>query len=346
MNNETATDASAQDTTNRIEEALYGAPEQPEATNDIATEDDANLPEDDDIDLEEDAGSEDELETANEEELSLAGYLGLDEDRLSVKDDGSVVFNAIIDGENKEVALKDLTSSYQLQGHVNNKSIALENERKEFSAQRNAVTEHLKQQLDQATAMTEAAGEQLMADYNSIDWDRLRAEQPSEWSALRQEFAEKANSIQSMKDNVMGNQTKLQEQHQQEQNQQRQAFMQEQVGFMVRDNPTWSDPEVLKTETGKIKSFLQKDYGFNSDDLAVITDHRAIKLIQDAMAYRNGKAGAEAKIAKPVPKFQKPGQSRGNAKSLQKARDAKSLKAKAKQTGSTEDVANLLLNRM
>ena len=69
-------------------------------------------------------------------------------------------------------------------------------------------------------------------------------------------------------------------------------------------------------------------YGFNEKDAQGINDHRLIRLIKDAQAYRNGKKVAESKRkGKKLPKFQKPGGDRGNAADLASARKAKALKA-------------------
>ena len=304
------------------------------------------LPEGDDTDSDEEDGSDDLEVDANADELSLAGYLGLDDDKLTVNDDGTVTFNAIIDGQAKEVPLSELASSYQMQGHVNNKSIALENERKEFEMQRNTIATNLEAKFAESANFAKVLEEQLVSDFNNIDWDRLRAEQPSEWSALRQEFAEKSQKLQSTQAQIGQEQRKLIDEGNEVRNKQNQAYLQDQMQHMVAANPTWSNPEVMKAETGQLKSFLGDAYGFSEDDFALITDHRIIGLIQDAKAYRNGKKTAEVKINKIVPKFQKPGAAKGNVQSLAKARGIKANRATLKKSGRTQDAARILLDRM
>lgn len=351
MTNETATDnVSMQDIASRVEGALFeGTDDNAEldtAQDDVAQDDEAILPESDDTESDDDQGSDDLADIANEEDLSLASYLGLDDEKLTVKDDGSVVFNAIIDGEAKEVPLSDLATSYQLQGHVNNKSIALQDERKEFETQRDTVATELSSRLDKVAQMTKMVEEQLVGDFNNIDWDRLRIENPSEWSALRQEYAEKAQKMQHMQSQISSQQKELNDNQQGAMKQQQQAYLQDQVSKMVVANPTWADQTIMQAETGKLKEFLGSTYGFSSEDFDYVTDHRLIGLIQDAQAYRSGKKTAEVKIAKKVPRFQKPGAAKGNAKSLAKARSVKANKGALKSTGKLQDAANLLLDRM
>ena len=356
MGHETATEQSMQDISSRLEgslsengsDDLSGATELPNSIDDVALEDDESLPAGDDTDSDDDDGSEDLAAIAEEDDgdYTLAGYLGLDEDKLSVQEDGSVSFNAIINGETKSVPLKELAASYQLQGHVNNKSIALETERKEFETQRVDAATKITGQLEHANQLTKMVEEQLVGDFNKIDWNRLRTENPSEWSALRQEYAEKAQRVQGIQSQISTQQKQASDEQQFEMKKQEQEYLTDQMGKMVIANPTWSDKTVMKADTGALKSFLSDSYGFSDADFEMVTDHRLVHLIQDAKAYRSGKKTAQVKITKGVPKFQKPGAAKGNAASLEKARSSKRQKAAFKKTGNTQDTANILLNRM
>jgi type I site-specific restriction endonuclease len=349
MDNVTATDTSAQDISNRVEEALFGGSNETELTedhDDVVADNEEILLDADDTDSEDGEGSEDLDEIANEEELTLAGYLGIDEDRLIVDDEGQVSFNAVIDGEQKAVPLSELAKSYQLQGHVNNKSIALETERKEFEEQRTVVAQDLQSKLEEVSNMTKMVEQQLLGDFNSIDWDRLRVENPSEWSALRQEYAEKAQNIQRMQSQISAGQKELSDKEQLEMQNQQQDYLKGELSKMIAANPTWADNEVMKAETGKLKAFLTDAYGFTAEEFQYVTDHRLIGMIQDAQAYRSGKKNAQAKKDKKLPKFLKPGVAKGNSQSLAKARAVKANKAAVKKNGSVQNVANALLDRM
>ena len=115
---------------------------------------------------------------------------------------------------------------------------------------------------------------------------------------------------------------------------------------MLLKNPTWTDPEILKTEMNGIRDFVASNYGYTHEEFENVTDHRIIELVKDAKAYREGKKAADTKRVKRVPKFTKPGARRGNAASLAKARSAKATKAALKADGGTQSVANALLDRM
>tara|TARA_R110000803_G_scaffold11850_2_gene35030 strand:- start:2539 stop:3612 length:1074 start_codon:yes stop_codon:yes gene_type:complete len=357
MDNAPAT-KSMQDIATSIEDRMYPDQEPPaeeqavgnepkKETDEVVIEDaiDDELPIDDDTDSETDDGSD--LENiASEEDLTLADYLGVDEEKLIVKDDGKVFYNAIIDGKPTEVPLSELATSYQMQGHVNNKSMALETERKEFQETRNKAAAELQTRLQGVETLSKVMEEQLVGEYNSIDWERLRFENPGEWTALRQDYAEKAQEIKRAQGLAKEEGQRLQNEQQQEAQGKFQNHLKEQFGKMIIDNPTWQDEAVMTKEVGAIGKFVQETYGYSPQDAATITDSRLMSMVQDAKRYREGLKGVEEKLNKPVPKFIKPGASKQVAASTAKARKVKAQRGKLRKTGSVQDTANLILDRM
>ena len=353
MDNVTATGNSMQDIAKRVEAALdneAAVVEEPKKVNDDVVLEDADLetdelPEGDDTDSENDEGS-DLDNIASDEDLTLADYLGIAEDRLIVKDDGKVFLNAIIDGESKEVPLNELATSYQMQGHVNNKSMALEAERKEFLEIRNKAAAELQTRLEGVKALSKVMEDQLVGEYDSIDWNRLRAENPGEWTALRQDYAERAQEIQRAQALASEEATRIRQEAAKEAQVLYSEHIKKQLDQMITQNPTWQDPTVMTKEVSGISKFAQETYGFGPEDMKLVTDARLMSLIQDAKKFREGSKGIETKRDKPVPKFIKPGASKQVAASTAKARSVKAKRGALKKSGSVQDTANLILDRM
>lgn len=356
---------SAQDVNNRIEAALFASDDDEPKNNDddVVSDDDQDIDtstlnkdddevdddqdaDDDDTDSDDDDGSDLE-DIATDEELSLADYLGIPEENLLVNDEGAVAFKAVIDGEAQEVPLVELAKSYQLQGHVNNKSIALENERKEFREQRETALGDIKTRLQGVEKLTELAEDELVADFKKIDWDQLRVQKPEEWSARRQEFAERAQKIKQTKALVEEESGRITEEQAKEIYESQKAILEEELNKTIVNNPTWADPEVRKADQKVMRDFLNTTYGYSDEDFATVMDSRLISLIQDAQKFRQGKQIVKKKVTKKVPKFRKPGANRKNASSLAKARNVKAKRdAVKKDGGSVRSVANLLEDRM
>lgn len=339
---------SAQDIESRLEAALFSGNDEAETDEDAVLEDDQEqgLPDDDDAELEEDA--EVEGGELTDEEQTMASILGVDEDKLTFNEEGDVVFNALIDGESKQVSMNDLVKSYQLEGHVNNKSVALENDRKEFEQTRDKAYTALATRLDGANALIKSAEEALTQEFQDIDWNTLREIDPAEWSAQRQMFSERLAKIDQAKQSV-GQATEEMTAEQAEQSQaKQQQFLQGEVNKMIANNPTWADQTVMAKEVGEIGAFLASQYGFTPEEIANSMDSRLMSLIQDAHKFRSGKTAVEnKKIAANVPKFRKPGQNNSNRANLQKARNAKAQKANVRKSGgSVDSIAASIIERM
>lgn len=350
MENETATEQSMQDITNSIEEKLFpSSNEEPdEVEGEVVLEDEATLPEGDDTDSDENEGSEDKLDDiAEEEELTLADYLGIDDEKLTQSEEGAWMFKAVIDGEEKDVPLSELAKSFQLQGHVNNKSISLEQERKEFQEQQLKVSDDLKQRTEGLETMAKVLEQEIISEYQGIDWDTLRSTDPVQWTALRQEFAERAQRVQHSQQLILEEAKRANDEAFKHQEAAMQQHVEAERSSMLEKNPTWNDGEVFKKDMGELRTFVQSTYGFSDDDTKLVTDHRLVQLIQDAHKYHNGTKQAAVKKEKVVPKFQKSGATKQKASQLAKARAVKARKHAVKKSGgSTDAVANLLIDRM
>ena len=336
-----------QDTVSAIEEALYPSDVKDESMDSSADADtdDAQieLPDGEDAKATETDSDDDVVDL--DEELSLASYLGVDESRIFVDESGNTMLNAIIDGQTKPVPLSELTKSFQLQGHVNNQSIALQNQRKDFEAQSQAASAQVSDKLVQLAGMSSLLEEQLLGEYDAIDWDRLRSENPSEWSALRQDYAERAQSVQAAQKQIADDYANIKYQSDQKNNIARRQHLGNQANMVMQDNPTWADPAVKAAAQNEMKAFM-RTVGYSDMEISQVTDHRQVKIIQDAMAYRNGTAKAAEKQVKAVPKFKRAGASKAQTAAAANARSVKAKRAAVKSSGSVKDAANLLLDRM
>jgi len=336
----------ALDVAGRIEEKLFGSNEPETDTDEVVASDAEELPEGNDTPDGDEDGEDDLEKIADGDDLSLADYLGIEDDKLTVTDDGTVSFTATINGEKTEVPLKELAKSYQLQGHVNNKSMALETERKEFEEARNTATSEIQERIQTVNGMSKMFEEQLVQEFNGIDWDELRQQNPAEWTALRQEYADRANQIQNIQANIQEEGRKAFEEQKAKIEQDSRQHLAAEFSKMVEANPDWKDKDKLNADMAKMKEFTSSTYGFSEQDMALVTDHRLIALIQDAQSFRRGKASVANKKVNKLPKFQKPGASQENVQQLTKARSIKVKRQTLRTSGNVRDAADLILDRM
>lgn len=306
--------------------------------------------EDDDLDPNKQTKPEPEDEGAagEDDDQTLAAALGLPDDALEYDEEGNVVFNAVIDGEATKVKMQDLVKSYQLEGHVNKKSMQLESDRREFETTRDQAYNHLTQKITVANNLIGAVEQQLMGELQGIDWDTLRATDPAEWAATRQYYTERVQWLEQLKTQTGSMHKGLTEEQQKAQQDKYNAFMQGEVQKMIQDNPAWKDQAVMAKEVGEVGKFLVDKYGFTPEEIANHMDARMMRMVRDAMQFANGKDTLKTKkVPDNVPKFRTPGQQNANRRDTTKARQVKAQKeAIRKSGGSVDAIAASLVDRM
>ena len=108
--------------------------------------------------------------------------------------------------------ISELIASYQTQ-EAATKNL---NEAKEVvRAQKQAHTEFLEQQqarLAESASLIESVEKIILEDYQKINWDSLRNDDPAEWSAKKQEFEERQNHVNSLKQKAVDSWNDLQKQ--------------------------------------------------------------------------------------------------------------------------------------
>ena len=210
-----------------------------------------------------------------------------------------------IDGQEKAVPLSDVIKSYQLEGHVNNKSIELSEARKAFESEQEAARTLMKEQLQQNAALGELAMQQLTHEYQQIDWNGLRASNPGEYAALITEYNNRAAQIQNHLQTV---QKKQQETEQAEHAKKTQNLQQERERLFSA-KPEWKNPEAFAKDASDMTQYA-KTKGYTDAEIGSISDHRWMQILHDAARYAalQAKTPEATKRVREAPKMQaKPG---------------------------------------
>lgn len=285
-----------------------------------------------------DESAEDEPEESTEEEADedtaeeddLASLLGVSEDQLSVDEAGNILITTKVDGESAQVTLPELVKGYQLNKAVTQRSQALAEQRKAFEAQAAQVQQQLQAEVQKASGLANHLSQQMMAEFQNINWNELREVDPAEYSAKRYDYERKQAELQQVINYGQQIQQQQAEQAQQQQMMQMREVLAQQREVMLQNNPQWKDPEVLKRDMSELRQFTTDSYGFNDDELENVTDARIIEVLKDAMAYRKGKKVAEKKRTN-APKLLKPGTPRTKQVSLRE--QARKQRAAMKRNG-------------
>lgn len=268
------------------------APVQPEPEVEAAEAEPAEQPETD-------------AEGVTEYELSdISNLFGVNESALTVTDDGNLLINTKIDGQTGTIALQDVIKSYQLEGHLNNKSMEVSEQKKALDSEKETFAKQSQQKLQQLDNALQVAFSELYQDFERVDWATLERSDPSEYSALRLKFQDREARLKHAMTALDEERGKAQNQQVEQLQEAREANLKE----LLAKVPEWSDPKVFEQGRADLKKNLQS-YGFTDEEVSSVIDHRFILLARDAMKYRElqDKKETVIKKVKVAPKTAKSG---------------------------------------
>lgn len=185
-----------------------------------------------------------------------------------------------IDGEEKLVPLSDVLKSYQLEGHVNNKSIELSNERRVFDEERQAVRQLAAQQLQRNEALSQAAQQILNQDFQAVDWQTLRATDPAEYSAKLADFQMRQARVNELAQQIAQQRNEASQQDQQNLG----ARVAEERNRMLEARPQWRDEGTFAKDREQMVKYA-KTVGYTDAELNQVLDHRALLVLDAAARY-------------------------------------------------------------
>ena len=323
------------------EETLPPAEEQDEADEQPETEE-----------QEVEAESQDGAEGDDPYELStddFAEMLGIEGSALTIDDEsGEVLLQTKVGEEKENVPLKELIKSYQTDKYVTQKSQAVSEEKKAFEAEKIDYVNQVTERLNDAAATAQILEQQLLADFQSVDWDGLKVTSPGEYAARRQDFADRQNSLVQAKQQLAQQAQQVAQQVAQEQQaaveaDNRQRLVEEKESLLTAI-PEWRDDAVAAKEYAAMSDHITQTYGISAKEVDDITDHRALLVMRDAMLYRQGKektTAAEKKI-RSLPKISRPG--KNQKPKNPRAEQSKKARVRLRKSGKPRDAVPLLMD--
>ena len=235
-------------------------------------------------------------------------------------------------GQEFDVTLDELRNGYQRDADYRRKTEELSNDRKNFQSESEKQRLDYSQKLNELNQSLSVAQQDLNAEINSADLDKLYDEDPTEAARVERKLKKKQDALnQSL------------QKAQTEQKQQFETFLQDQQRKLVSKMPEFSDPTKASNLKANMKNTLN-NYGFNDQEVAQVYDHRIVMLVNDAMKYRNmqnSKPNLAKKISKPSKVFSS-GVKQGKTELNQKARKEKF--SRLRKSGSVKDASSIFLD--
>lgn len=270
----------------------------------------------------------------------LSRMLGVDDDFFDLTEDGKVVVKAKIDGTDVPVSLKDLIADHQKRGHADRAMQEAAEMRKSVEAERQKIREIGTQKLQTLDAMVRMNAEELMGTYQSIDWNRLRAENPAEYAALQHDFQQRQQKIAQAIQAIEHEKTTLSDGQQREQAERMRAAAEEDEKRIPQLIPEWKDQAKRREGTERMLKFAlehAQKWGADSDSvvrpLISSMQHSGflvdlVRLAQKGAEMEAGRPGVEKKVLSS-PKIVRPGTPRQTDGKAEKIKNLKKTIAKS-----------------
>ena len=251
------------------------------------------------------------------------------------------LYKVVVDGQEQEVTLDELTKGYSRQSDYTRKTEKLSQDRKSVEELKNEYTrqnEEAKIKRDQYEKQLQVLSEQLkQAEPSKVDLDRLYEDDPAEYVRVkaeqdrRKELLEKASQEQE----------RIQAEKQEEQGKQYNAYLEQQKNLLAQKLPIYADKEKGAEFTKNLINYA-KDIGYTDQEINMLVDHRSVIMLANAYRYdKLKKANLKNKKVTKVSKVV----SSSSAKvqdDNEVAKRLKSKKASLRKTGKVNDAVSVL----
>lgn len=319
-----------------IEQAV-GLITRPEPSDDVEQED---ITESEDVSPEVEASeSEDvddaEVDDSEEDEVEVEAKDDDDETDDEADSEEPVYFSVKVDGKEEQVTLEDLKRGYSGQKYVQKGMQEVAANRKQTEEVYSALLAERQQLVEMYQQMQQG---QFLSKPTPPS-DDLLSDDPIgyiEQKARYDKAMEQYNQQQVKMSQIM-------QQSEQARERAVQAYLQQEMQSLANVIPDFGDAQKATKLKGKLLDGGQNFYGYTEEEIGAIMDHRAIRVLNDAIKYREivaGKSKAEqkAKGAKPVIRPGAKKVQNTNVKAMERR------KAKFKTSGRIEDALALIVN--
>ena len=245
------------------------------------------------------------------------------------------LYTVMVDGKPQNVTLEQLKQGWSGQSAIQKRFEEVAGQRKQLEAfaeqlqNEASLLAQTRQRVDAGVGLVQPTPpSRQMFDQDPIGYMEAKL-------TYDEQMAEYQNTQQML--------AVAQQRHEAQNNAQHQARLQEEMTYLQQAIPEFADPQKATAHRDKLVKGAVEHYGLTAEMVASESDHRAIRILNDAIKYREmleKSQGAQAKMqsARPVIKAGvKHNETQGSAKAKQK------IVSQMRSTGSVDDVARFLL---
>ena len=282
--------------------------------------------------VEEEIVEEEELLADDFEEIEETETLDDEQDETEEVSEPQL-YAVKINGEDVEVTIDELQSSYSRQADYTRKTQELAQQRKTVEEQQSEVAKNEAIYKELLPKMEAALSESLGDEPN---WETLYSNDPIGYVRERDLWNEKQQKLQA----VQAEQTRLQEEDQVKQQEQIQKYMQYGEKQILNHVPEWKDNTIQQEEKLAIRDHAINDLGFTAEEINQVYDYRLLMGLRNSWMQNKTqkavkkkptqKASARNRVAKP-----------GSVSRKKTSTPLKKSKARLAKSGKVQDAAKV-----
>lgn len=276
-----------------------------------------------------------EVETvyAEDEGHEEAEGEAIQEDYAEEPEEEPQMFTVKVDGNELEVNLDELKRGYSGQQYIQQQMNKVAASRKEAEAiygqlaqERAQVQQALQMLTDGTLAAPPVAPDESLFNSDPLGYMEAKLQYDKEASAYQERIGQLQQQVQLN-----------QEQH----GQMRQAYLAQEAELLKGYHPELFDQDRGPDARERLVSTATESYGFTPEELTSVVDHRHIRVLMDALAYRelNSESGKKKVEQKVQQKTVRSSKRKMNAQQTAQKQQREKLKA----SGSMEDALELLM---
>lgn len=278
------------------------------------------------------------LDSEDDDEIEIEASDMDDEDNdyeeNAVQDEVLDTYSVKVDGQVKEVTLEELKQGYSGQEYVQKGMQEASRQRKEAEAvfqalqdERKQVAELLQQMQGGSFARPPEEPSKELFERDPIGY----MEEKMNYEDKMKEYNKQMSQVNS----VMQQQTEAEKQAQQ-------VYLKKEMEQLQKVIPEFSDPNKAKTIRDKLVTNGSNYYGYSAEEIGMVMDHRAIRVLNDAIKYREIMEGKNKAVKKASKKRVVKAGAKKVDDSTRKIRQKQM--AKFKQSGNINDAVSLIMN--
>lgn len=275
----------------------------------------------------EDSEEEPEGEDAEEEEVEEED----DEDADEAEESTPELYTVKVDGKEEQVSLDDLKRGYSGQQYVQKGMQEAANLRKQ--------AEQVYQALMNERAMVAQAIQGGIPQPPAEPSKEMFESDPIGFMEAKLRYDDQLKEYNEQ----MGQFQQIAEQQGQAQQAAQRAYLEREMETLKQVVPEFADPQKASQVRDRLVTMGQEIYGYEPNEISAVMDHRAIRVLNDAIKYQelmSGKKQAEKK-AKPKPKRTVRA---GAKKTASNTNAERQTRQKLKKSGNINDALSLILN--